>query len=144
MPKVAHIGVLVVDDEQTDRNRIARALMAQGYEVWEATRYSDAMAVFDLNRNAITLLIADIALPDGNGCALAVAMRKQEPDLRVLLISFHVGIEVCKYYGITVPSLHLLRKPFDVTNLVRRVRKILRSAEAFPALDIQKTLTSSG
>jgi len=140
--KTGETTVLVVDDEDDDRSRIARILTARGYAVLEANCYSDAMAVFDLNAKAVTLLITDLALPDGNGCALAIAMKKQKPDLRVLFISFQVGTEYCKYYGLTLPHLHLLRKPFNASKLVKRVRRVLTEAGTFPQLAIPKTLTS--
>ena len=70
------ITVLVVDDEEWDRTRTSNALSAEGYRVLEAESYSDAMAVFEMNRQAITFLVADLSLPDGNGCALAIGMRK--------------------------------------------------------------------
>lgn len=142
--KAAIVTVLVVDDEDADRKAVVRALHKEGFGVFEATDYSDAMAVFDLHRETITLLIADLALPDGNGCALAIAIRKQQQDLRVLFISFDVGAESCKYYGLTLPDLHFLKKPFTATNLLNRVRQILKSAEPFPKLAVPKTLTSSG
>ena len=92
MPKqrARAITVLVVDDEDIDRARVSNALSAEGYRVLEAEGYSDAMAVFDMNRSAITLLVADVSLPDGNGCSLAISMRNQKEDLRVLFVSGHV------------------------------------------------------
>jgi len=144
MTKGDEVGVLVVDDEAADRSRIASALRAQGHPVLEATSYGDAMGVFDLNRDGIEFLITDLALPDGNGCALAVAIQKQKPDLRVLFISFRVGRNLCKYYGLKLPNLHFLLKPFASANLVKRVRTILKSVTPFPKLEIPKTFTSSG
>ena len=85
------ITVLVVDDEEVDRTKASNALSAEGHRVLDADSYSDAIAVFDMNRDAITFLVADVSLPDGNGCALAIAMRKQKKDLRVLFVSGHVG-----------------------------------------------------
>ena len=67
---------------------------------------------------AVDLLIADISLPDGNGCELAIAMREKKPDLRVLFVSGHVGAEVCRFYGLDVTDLHFLRKPGGVPRLV--------------------------
>jgi DNA-binding response OmpR family regulator len=122
--KVNSITVLVVDDENRDRAQVASALAAKGYSVLQAYCYSDAMAVFEMNRDAVTLLISDVALPDGNGCALALAMKKQKADLRVLFISFQVGTEICKYYGLSVRHLHLLRKPFNGAKLLSRVRRV--------------------
>ena len=135
--------VLVVDDEEVDRTDTRDALCRHGYTVLEADSYSDAMAVFDLNREAVNLLVADVSLPDGNGCALAVTMRKQKPDLRVLFVSFHVGEEVCKTFGLDVADLHFLGKPFAEDELATRVGEVLASRTKFPRLYAPKSLTSS-
>jgi two-component system, cell cycle sensor histidine kinase and response regulator CckA len=136
--------VLVVDDEEFDRAAISSAIRSTGCPVLQAQSYSDGMAVFDANRNIVGLLIADIALPDGNGCALAIALHKQQPELRVLFVSGHVGAEVCKYYGLDVAALHFLRKPFKAADLLKRIEEVLASAEPFPQLYPPKVFTSSG
>jgi DNA-binding response OmpR family regulator len=136
------ITVLVVDDEDIDLLMTAEVLKAHGYVVLSANGYSDGMAVFDLHRDAIQLLIADVVLPDGNGCALALSMRKQRPDLRVLFISYHVGADALRYYGLDPSSLHFLTKPFEETELLKRVVGVLTAAKPFPKL--AQTLTSGG
>ena len=145
MRKSRNIGttVLVVDDEEVDRIDTRDALRRHGYTVLEADSYSDAMAVFDLNRDAVDLLVADVSLPDGDGCALAITLKKQKPELRVLFVSFHVGAEVCKAYGLDVDSLHFLGKPFAENELATRVGKVLASHTPFPRLYAPKTRTSS-
>jgi DNA-binding response OmpR family regulator len=142
--KANQTQILVVDDEEIDRRTVADALKAEGYSVFEAESYSDAMAVFDLHRDAVQLLIADVSLPDGNGCALAIAVHRQKPDLRVLFISFHVGSEICKRYGLDVSDLHFLKKPLIASELRERVRKVLTSRQKFPRLIGPKTSTASG
>jgi DNA-binding response OmpR family regulator len=136
--------VLVVDDEEVDRTDIRDTLRGHGYTVLEADSYGDGMAVFDLNRDAVELLVADVSLPDGDGCALAIRMKKQKPNLRVLFVSFHVGAEVCKAYGLDVDSLHFLGKPFTENELATRVGKVLASHTPFPRLYAPKTRTSWG
>jgi len=131
---LAKTKVLVVDDEELDRAQISQLLKARGWTVLGADSYSQAMAVFDLNRSTIQLLVADISLPDGNGCALAIEVQKQRPDIRVLFVSGHVGAEVCKYYGLEVTGLHFLKKPFTGKELWTRVQEVLRA-------DISATLT---
>ena len=145
MPKKRGIGttVLVVDDEEVDRTAIRDILRSHNYTVLEADSYGDAMAVFDLNREAVNLLVADVSLPDGNGCALAITMRKQKPDLRVLFVSFHVGEEVCKTFGLDVADHHFLGKPFAEDELATRVGEVLVSGTPFPQLYTPKTRTSS-
>jgi DNA-binding response OmpR family regulator len=142
--KLAQPTVLLVDDEEIDRSQVRSALVAEGYKILEAESYSDGMAVFDAHRNEVTVLLADVSLPDGNGCSLAIAMRAQKPDLRVLFISGHVGGEVCKYYGLDVDAVHFLRKPFEGPELAKRLRTILTETQGFPRLIAPKTSTSSG
>ena len=126
--------LLLVDDEQTDREKIRRILHGEDYTVLVAGTYHDALRVFERNRNAVDLLISDIALSGGNGCDLALAMKKRKPDLRVLFISGNVGAEVCRYYGLEVTEEHFLHKPFAPADLLARVSHILNSAAWFPNL----------
>jgi DNA-binding response OmpR family regulator len=136
--------VLLVDDEVTDRTAVASTLQDRGFQVLQSESYSDAMAVFDLHSQSIQLLIAAVALPDGNGCALAAALRKQKLDLRALFVSHRAGAEACKYYGLDVSDNHFLAKPFSSRRLMRRVRLVLEDGDSFPALNTPKALTSSG
>ena len=142
--KRGRITVLLVDDEELDRRISSEILRSEGYTVVEAENYTEAVALFNANRKRITLLVADISLPDGNGCSLAIAMRQQKTDLRVLFVSGHVGAEVCKYYGLEVGALHFLRKPFTAAELAQRVGAVLAGIEPFPQLLAPKTFTSTG
>src|SRR4051794_20652052 len=133
--------ILLLDDEATERANVSEILYAEGCNVLEADCCKDALLVFEANRDCVDLLLADIALPDGNGCELAFAMRHQKPDLRVLFISGHVGSEVCRFYGLDVTDEHFLRKPFRPSELVKSVERVLSATAAFPTL-IPKTRTA--
>jgi two-component system cell cycle sensor histidine kinase/response regulator CckA len=135
--------ILVVDDEETDREQAATALHAERYAVILADGFSDALAAYD-NNPGISFLVADVALPDGNGCALASLIQQRCPTIGVLFVSGHVGAEVCHYYGIDVTDLHFLRKPFEPAELVARVKRVMKSGQPFPKLLVPKTWISSG
>lgn len=134
--------ILVVDDEESDRSIIRGALEAEGFNVLAAECYEDAVAAVEENRN-ISFLVADVALPDGNGCALALALHQQMPALKVLFVSGHVGGEACRYYGLDVTDLHFMRKPFNAPDLVARVKEVMLSDVAFPALYVPKTWSAT-
>ncbi len=125
-------SILLVDDEQTDREQMRRPLQDERYTVLEAGTYDEALSIFELNRDLFELLISDISLPGGNGCELAIALRKQKPDLRVLFVSGYVGAEICPYYSLEVSDEHFLRKPFDSSDLKSRVKQVLDSPDRFP------------
>jgi CheY-like chemotaxis protein len=129
---MATVSILLVDDEETDREQVRRSLQHQGYTILEAGTYHEALGIVELNRGSFELLISDISLPGGNGCELAIALRKQKPDLRVLFISGYVGAEICPYYSIEVSDEHFLRKPFASADLKSRVRQVLDSPDCFP------------
>lgn len=122
---------------------MAEALRGAGYTVFEAENYADALAVFE-SQPDISFLVADVALPDGNGCNLASTLRAQRPEIGVLFVSGHVGSEACRYYGLEVTDLHFLRKPFAPEVLATRVQGVIESGDLFPDLYVPKTWTSTG
>jgi DNA-binding response OmpR family regulator len=121
-----------VDDEESDRETFGDILQSEGYTVIAADTYQRAFGIFEANRDRVDLLIADISLPDGSGCELAMAIRNGKPDIRALFISGHVGAQVCRFYGLDVADLHFLRKPFSAKDFTRRVTQVFAAAESFP------------
>jgi CheY-like chemotaxis protein len=132
--------VLLVDDEESDRDMICATLRTEGFAVLQAGSYQEAYGRFEANRDSVDLLVADISLPDGNGCELALAIRDSKPDLRVLFVSGHVGAEVCRFYGLDVTDLYFLRKPFAANELSRSVQQVFAGAEPFPRLYMKTRL----
>jgi DNA-binding response OmpR family regulator len=135
--------ILIVDDEESDRSSTRQVLKEAGYTLLESDCFQDALGRFESHRDSIDLVVADIALPDGNGCELALTMRDQKEALRVLFVSGHVGAEVCRYYGLDVSDLHFLRKPFGPEELCSRVEAVLASADTFPRSYKAKARSSS-
>ncbi len=138
------VNILLVDDEDTDLTAIRDALESEGYSVTTAPNIPEALAAYESSPRPIDLLIADISLPVGNGCDLAITLSKKQPGLRVLFISGHVGAEVCRYYGLDVSDLNFLRKPFASPLLKERVRQVLASGEPFLGMKFPKTSSASG
>jgi len=116
-----------------DRITISGILHRKGYIVLEAADYWDALSMFRQNREAIDVVICDVALPpERNGCDLAIAMTGEKPELRVLFVGGHVGAQVCKYYGLQPSDVYFLRKPFAAPDLVDRLNTILKSTKPLP------------
>src|SRR5882724_11429288 len=98
--------ILVVDDEQSDLELVAHVLRRAGHAVLVASDFFKAINIFRDHAERIDLLVADVAIPEQNGCELAQCLLEIKPDLAVLLISGSVGTEVCKHYGIEVTAQH--------------------------------------
>src|SRR5204862_8359332 len=114
---MATVSILLVDDEETDRKQVRRTLQHQGFTILEAGTYHEAFSLFEPNRDSVELLISDISLPGGDGCEFAVALRKQKPELRGLVVSGYVGAEICPYYSLEVCDEQFLRRPFSSSDL---------------------------
>jgi DNA-binding response OmpR family regulator len=136
--------ILLVDDEEGDLETARNALRAAGHKVFCASSYAEAMGMFDAHPDEVELIVADISLPDGNGCELAMALWKQAPAVRPLFVSGHVGAEVCRFYGLDVTDSHFLSKPYTPEALVERVRQVLEARQPFPKLYAQKAMGSPG
>ena len=77
--------ILVVDDSRTIRTIIRRILLEIGYEVCEAVNGIEAMKVIEVEKDAVTLVLADWNMPEMNGFELLKELRK-DPSLSSLKI----------------------------------------------------------
>jgi signal transduction histidine kinase/CheY-like chemotaxis protein len=77
--------VLVAEDEPAIRKLVCRALLAEGYAVYDA---GDGEAALELAATAaFDLLITDMVMPKMTGALLAEKVRQLHPSIRVLFVS---------------------------------------------------------
>jgi two-component system cell cycle sensor histidine kinase/response regulator CckA len=116
--------VLLVDDDASARKSMHRVLRHAGYRVLEAPSGKRALAVFAAQSRHVDLLIADGMMPGMGGLELAEKLRRQQPDLKVLLISGYQDAPVQNPPGAPVA---LIRKPFTGATLIATIREVLNS-----------------
>lgn len=83
--KEVRLRVLVVDDEGLIADSVAEILNRNGYEA--TARYSGKSAIQYVEEECPDILVSDVIMPDCNGIQLAIALRLQCPEARVLLLS---------------------------------------------------------
>lgn len=118
------ICVLVVDDEATVLRNIARSLHSAGFDVLTAMNCENALLA--LSGTKIDALCLDIRLPDGNGLDLLEEVRKNAPDLPVILISSVLCPET-RSRAAELGVQHFLPKPFSLAKLKEVLAKSLVS-----------------
>jgi two-component system, cell cycle sensor histidine kinase and response regulator CckA len=128
-PETMARTVLVVDDEETELSLMGRIVQREGFAVLKASSCKEARAVFERNRDVIELMVVDISLPDGNGFELTIGLRRQNPGLRVLFVSGHVGAEVRRFYGPEIQDFQFLAKPFTSGQLAAAVLSTLKRTD---------------
>jgi PAS domain S-box-containing protein len=115
--------VLLVDDHASARGSIQRVLQHAGYNVLPASSGKRALRIFAERSAGVDLLIADWMMPGMSGRELAEKLRREKPDLKVLLIS---GYHDSRDEPVT-PSINLIRKPFAGGVLLERIREVMNS-----------------
>jgi DNA-binding response OmpR family regulator len=77
--------ILVVDDEAPIRDLLSIYLIRQGFEVTTASSAEETWQA--LNSSPIDLVVLDIGLADTDGLKLLQDIKKQRPNLRVVMLT---------------------------------------------------------
>ena len=118
--------ILVVDDEENIRE-IARATLEKfGYEVLTATDGTDALATYAKQGDKIALVLTDIAMPFMDGTALIRALRKINPQAKIIAMSGLMNSEqTAELQSLNVNAF--LSKPYTAESLLKLLAEILHS-----------------
>src|SRR6266436_6433063 len=115
--------LLVVEDESRMAEILATALARAGFAVDAVTRCSDAREAFAVP--CYDAAILDLGLPDGDGIKLLSELRSGGNQIPVLVLTARDAVEdrVC---GLDSGADDYLVKPFAITELVARIKALLR------------------
>ncbi|MGD2136093.1 MAG: ATP-binding protein, partial [Gemmatimonadales bacterium] len=116
--------VLLVEDEAALRRAARRILERYGYTVLTATSGKDALEVYDRQRDEIALVVSDLVMPEMGGWSLYKALRAKYGDVAFILSSGYTGRDAKERDKID-PTIPFVRKPWRITDLVARVRRVL-------------------
>jgi DNA-binding response OmpR family regulator len=124
MAETANGTVLVVDDEPTIVEIVARYLERAGFETYEATDGPEALRLADLHRP--DLLVLDVMLPGLDGIEVMRQLHER-PGKRVAVILLTArGEENDRLVGLRHGADDYVVKPFSPAELVARVEAVLR------------------
>ncbi len=115
--------ILVVEDEKLLCDGIAEDLELEKYTVERC--YDGAEAYGLLLNERFDLLILDLNLPGMDGLDLLRAVRAEQPELRVLILSARAELSD-RVAGLDLGADDYLIKPFALEELEARVRSLLR------------------
>jgi DNA-binding response OmpR family regulator len=121
--------VLVVDDEPLVRDVETQILRLQGYTVLEAENATEALRVAAATAT-IHLLVTDFWMPDVDGLELARLFRAVHPKTPVLMVSG--SLPMIKDRADDLDRFAILAKPFQFSELLHKVRRLLDAAAPLP------------
>ena len=115
--------ILLVEDDEPARRFARAALEEQGYRVLEAGHGWEALMRLSEFDGAISMVIADVMMPEMGGSELARRLAVERPGLPILFLSGYTDDEMT-LRGLGPPSA-FVQKPFTPDVLARRVRELL-------------------
>ena len=123
--------ILLVEDDPSIREVVAMGLRAAGFEVATAADGDEGLASWRAGRPDLVLL--DVMLPRLDGLEVCRAIRREATTPVVMLTARGDTIDVV--VGLECGADDYVRKPFEMPELVARVRAALRRRRAEPGPD---------
>ena len=132
-PELAHIALL--DDQADITALLGNYLRGHGYRVSEFHKGTALLA--QMQDDAPALVLLDLGLPGEDGLVIARRLREvsaQQGDRALgLIIVTGRGDAVDKVVGLEIGADDYITKPFDLRELLARVKAVLRRVQAVQA-----------
>ncbi len=119
--------ILIVDDERDIRELISDILQDEGYATRLAGNSDDCMR--EINQAPPSLMILDIWLKDSDmdGIDILKAVKRDNPDIPVVIISGHGNIEIA-VAAIKQGAYDFIEKPFNIDQLMVVVSRAMETS----------------
>jgi DNA-binding response OmpR family regulator len=128
MPDASATRVLVVEDDPTVAEVVARYLSREGYAVEEVA--DGTLAVERALRSLPDLVVVDLMIPGVDGLEVCRRLRLAAPIPVIMLTA--KGDEADRIAGLELGADDYVSKPFSPRELMARIRSVLRRAQGEP------------
>ncbi len=116
--------ILVVEDEAEVLQTAKSMLEHLNYRVLTATHGREALAVYDLHRDKISLVLTDRVMPEMGGVELLEALKEKNPEVRlVLMTGYPLGDE--EEDPLFEGLAGFLQKPLRLEQVGQKMREVL-------------------
>ncbi|MEZ3577469.1 MAG: response regulator transcription factor [Muribaculaceae bacterium] len=129
--------ILFVEDEEDLALIVADTLRAQGYEVITA---NDGVAGLDrFKSEGADIVVADVMMPKMDGFSMAKEIRKLSPTVPLLFLTAKSTIDDVEE-GFEIGANDYLKKPFELRELIVRIKALLGRYKTNRVEDIKYTI----
>ncbi|MGD1985738.1 MAG: response regulator, partial [Desulfobacterales bacterium] len=118
-------NILVIDDEVAVNNNIRKILAKKGYHVDQAVTRDDALD--KIRAKPYKLVLLDLRIPGVRGLELLQALRDQNPEAKVIIITGYASIETA-VEAARLGAIDYLAKPFTPDEIRDATAKAFRLA----------------
>lgn len=109
------VSILLVDDDATFRERLARALAQRGFDVRQAAAPAEAAAL--AAEESPELALVDLRMPGGSGLELVRELKRIDASTNVVVLTGYGSIATA-LDAMRLGATHYLSKPADVDEIL--------------------------
>ena len=113
--------LLIVEDDKSFLQRLARAMEARGFEVRTAESVGEGLQAVEASAPAFA--VCDMRLGDGNGLDVIVALKQRRPTARAVILTGYGNIATA-VNAVKVGAVDYLSKPADADDVVHALLAI--------------------
>jgi two-component system response regulator MprA len=117
--------ILIADDDRAIREALSRALTLEGYDVVQATDGAAALSLIESSQPDVAVL--DVMMPNVDGLTVCRVLRAERNRIPVLMLTARTETPD-RVAGLDAGADDYLPKPFDLDELLARLRALLRRA----------------
>src|SRR5664279_607268 len=117
--------VLIADDDRAIRESLRRALTLNGYQVTAVVDGVEALAT--VRREPCDALVLDVMMPGVDGLGVCRVLRADGDRTPILMLTARVEL-TARVAGLDAGADDYLAKPFELEELLARLRALLRRA----------------
>lgn len=119
------MDVLLAEDDRSVRESLVRALTLEGYGVIPVTNGAEVLA--HLAESTPDLLLLDVSMPVVDGLTVCRVLRSEKNRIPILMLTARTETRD-RVAGLDAGADDYLPKPFDLDELLARIRALLRRA----------------
>jgi signal transduction histidine kinase/ActR/RegA family two-component response regulator len=123
--------VLLVDDDSSVRHAVKLMLERIGFEVLAAASGKQALALFAEHRSSVRSVLLDLSMPEMDGGEVFRALVREDPAVKVLLMSGFDRREALRGFGRVRPAA-FVQKPIHMDVLRAAIERLLKTPSQPP------------
>ncbi len=108
-------SILIVDDDDIFRDRVARAFRDRDYDTRTAGNYDEAMAA--ATEDSPEFAVVDLKMPGRSGLELVRDLKHNDPATAVVVLTGYGSIATA-LDAVKLGAAHYLQKPADVDDII--------------------------
>ena len=116
-------NILIIDDEEDILSTCQSILEDEGYDVYIAKNYNEALKI--LEDSNINLVFLDVWLPDVDGLDILSNIKEKFPSVTVIMMSGHAGVETA-VRATKIGAYDFLEKPISISKLLSSCDEVFK------------------